>query len=308
MAMSTPDLIFLGNLLVDDIVLRDGRALLAEPGGAVLHAALAACLWGARPGIVSVAGGDYPQTALDTLAARGAALDGVRRLPRSGGRAWLLYEPAVRRVIHHLDCPSHEAISPTTADIPAAFRDAAFVHLSPMPLGRQAELARDLAGAASFVSLDPYELLRDDNLAAWRDVFASIDAFFPSEDELRFTGGHEQVLRDLAGERLRYVALKRAADGGRLLDLHGDASPAWQSRAAKVVDATGAGDAFAGGFLAGLATHGDVARSLAQGIVSASFAIEDWGARGLVAATPAAARERLAAWFNTVPEPHANPA
>ena len=40
----------------DDIVLRDGRTLMGEPGGAVLHAALAAVLWGARVGICSVAG------------------------------------------------------------------------------------------------------------------------------------------------------------------------------------------------------------------------------------------------------------
>ena len=67
--------------------------------------------------------------------------------------------------------------------------------------------------------------------------------------------------------------------------------------AREVVDATGAGDAFAGGFLAGLVTHRDVNRALEQGIVSASFAIEDWGGRGLMAATPAVAAERHAEWF-----------
>ena len=35
------DLVLAGNLLVDDIVLADGTTLLGEPGGAVLHAALA---------------------------------------------------------------------------------------------------------------------------------------------------------------------------------------------------------------------------------------------------------------------------
>jgi 23S rRNA (uracil1939-C5)-methyltransferase len=73
------------------------------------------------------------------------------------------------------------------------------------------------------------------------------------------------------------------------------------TRAREVVDATGAGDAFAGGFLAGLVTHGDVGRSLEQGIVSASFAIEDWGGRGLMAATLAAAAERQAEWFADAP-------
>ena len=64
MSNAAPDLVLLGNLLVDDIVLADGRTLLGEPGGAVLHTALAASLWGCRPGVVSVLGSDYPQAAI----------------------------------------------------------------------------------------------------------------------------------------------------------------------------------------------------------------------------------------------------
>lgn len=63
---AAPTLVLLGNLLVDDIVLADGRTLLGEPGGAVLHAALAASLWDARVGLVSVVGSDYPAIGLAT--------------------------------------------------------------------------------------------------------------------------------------------------------------------------------------------------------------------------------------------------
>ena len=173
MTAPAPDIVFLGNLLVDDIVLRDGRTLMGEPGGAVLHAALAAALWGVKVGICSIAGTDYPPQALDTLAARGIDLKGVRHLDRTGGRAWLLYEPAVRRTVYHLDCPSHGDISPTLADIPTAYAAARGFHLAPMPLSRQLDLAHGLAPAAGvnrIVSLDPFELVRDGTLAAWRDV------------------------------------------------------------------------------------------------------------------------------------------
>jgi len=40
-----PDLVVLGNLLVDDMVFPDGRTRMAEPGGATLYAALGASLW-----------------------------------------------------------------------------------------------------------------------------------------------------------------------------------------------------------------------------------------------------------------------
>lgn len=300
MTAAPPDIVFLGNLLVDDIVLRDGQTLMGEPGGAVLHAALAATLWGVKVGICSVAGTDYPPQALDTLAARGIDLTGVRHLDRTGGRAWLLYEPAVRRTVHHLDCPSHGDISPTLADIPTAYAAARGFHLAPMPLSRQLDLAHGLAPAAGvnrIVSLDPFELVRDGTLAAWRDVLSNVDLFFVSEDEWRLAGDADGIVPSLAGPRLRHVAFKRGANGGRLLDLHENRSRTWQSRSRTVVDATGAGDAFAGGFLAGLVTHGDVGRSIEQGIVAASFVIEDWGARGLVAATPERAVKRHDEWF-----------
>jgi len=307
MTAAAPDVVLLGNLLVDDIVLRDGRTLMGEPGGAVLHAALAAALWGARVGICSVAGTDYPAEALAALTARGIDLAAVRRLDRTGGRAWLLYEPAVRRTVHHLDCPSHADVSPTLADVPPAWLAARVFHLAPMPLTRQLDLAHGLAPAAGekrLVSLDPFELVRDGTLAAWRDVLTHLDLFFVSEDEWRITGDAEDVfLTSLAGPRLRHVAFKRAANGGRLLDLHGKQSRTWRSRSRAAVDATGAGDAFAGGFLAGLVTHGDVNRAIEQGIVSASFAIEDWGARGLMAATPDHAAQRHAEWFVTAEAP-----
>ncbi|MEI6505880.1 MAG: hypothetical protein WCO90_08395 [Planctomycetota bacterium] len=169
MNAAAPDVVLLGNLLVDDIVLRDARTLMAEPGGAVLHAALAASLWGARVGICSITGTDYPAAALAALASRG-------------------------------------------------------IDLAPMPLSRQFELAHGLApppGLQRLVSLDPFELVREGT--------------------------------------------------------------------------------FAGGFLAGLVTHGDVGRSIEQGIVAASFAIENWGSRGLMAASPAAAVDRHTEWFARSP-------
>jgi 2-dehydro-3-deoxygluconokinase len=71
----------------------------------------------------------------------------------------------------------------------------------------------------------------------------------------------------------------------------------WPARAARVVDPTGAGDAFASGVLAGLLRGDDLPRALRRGVVSASFALEEWGCAGLLRATPAQAEARLAEWF-----------
>ena len=62
--MTTPSIVLLGNLLVDDVVLPDGTTHMGQAGGALLYAAVAATLWDARPGLVSVVGDDYPADVL----------------------------------------------------------------------------------------------------------------------------------------------------------------------------------------------------------------------------------------------------
>jgi ribokinase len=303
----SPDLVLLGNLLVDDIVLRDGSTLMGEPGGAILHAALGAQLWGARVGLVSVVGNDYPRSAMEALEKRGIDLAGVRRLDGPGGRAWLLYEADVRRFVHHLNCPTHDLISPSFEDIPHAYAMAKAFHLAPMPIARQRQLAESLATKSlygsppttAFVSLDPCELVRDDNFADWLAILALVDAFFPSEDEWRVSGDAATMLRGAASGRLRFAAIKQSVRGGQLLDRHRGETITWKAKSHKTVDATGAGDAFVGGFLAGWLASGDAKRAIEQGVVAASFAIEDWGARGLLAATPEQARSRWQSWFST---------
>uniref|UniRef100_A0A832I0Q8 Carbohydrate kinase family protein n=1 Tax=Eiseniibacteriota bacterium TaxID=2212470 RepID=A0A832I0Q8_UNCEI len=298
-----PDLVCIGNLLMDDIVFPDGRTLMAEPGGAALYASLAARLWGASVGVVSVRGDDYPAATLDALAARGVDLAGVRALGRPGVRTWLLYEDLARRVIHRLGSPSHEEVSPGPEDVPAAFRAARAFHLSPMPLAIQRRLVEALAarrGAA--LSLDPHEPVREDNLAAWKEVLAQVDAFFPSRDELRLDGVDDDpraALRRLGGGRLRFVAFKRGAAGGLLWDARADGFVEWPPVPRLTGDPTGAGDAFAGGFLSALLAGLGIEQALDRGIVATSFALEDFGARGLLAATRDEAQRRMTEWFDT---------
>ena len=50
------DLVVLGNLLVDDVVLESGQTRMGLPGGATLYATLAARLWGLRVGVASLRG------------------------------------------------------------------------------------------------------------------------------------------------------------------------------------------------------------------------------------------------------------
>jgi sugar/nucleoside kinase (ribokinase family) len=304
-----PDLVIAGNLLVDDIVYADGRTLMAEPGGAVLYGALAASLWPVRVGIVAPRGDDYPAWALDALAARGVDLAGLRPLGGPGLRTWLLYEPLGRRVVHRLGAATHAAASPRLEDFPAGWDRARVVHVPPIPFGHQRALVAGLAACATgvCVSIDPHETVREDNLAAWREVLADVWALFVSGDELQLAGAaHDPAAssRRLGPSRVsRALRVCRMGErGGFVRDENNQDECRWEPRTDRVVEVTGAGDAFAAGFLCGLLMGDPLPVACRRGVVSASFALADRGPHGLVAATPERAAERLAAWTSATEE------
>jgi cytidine kinase len=293
----TPSLVVLGNLLVDDVVFSDGSTRMGQAGGAIMYGALGAALWGTRVGCVSLAGTDYPVTILDALERRRIDLAGVHRLGGPGGRTWLLYEGHVRRLIHRLGCPTHEQVSPGPEHIPRAWHSAPAFHLAPMPFSAQRRVVASLATSADrFVSIDPHLPITDETLDDWRQVLADADAFFPSDDELLLEDTHvdpERALRRLATGRLRFIVFTQAARGGILYDARKDRFHRWPAQASKVVDPTGAGDAFAAGFISGHLEGLSVDACLDRGVVSASFAIEGVGAAALLEATRTDADARI---------------
>lgn len=302
-AHTAPDLVVIGNMLMDDVVFPDGRTRMKEPGGASLYVALAAALWEARVGIVSVRGTDYPPAALAALERRGVDLSGVRVLDGPGLRTWLLYEEGRRRVVHRLGQLSHLDASPEKSDIPTHCLDARAFHLAPMPIERQLELVKALAPRKEVgISLDPYEVLREDNLTQWRPILEQIDLLFISEDELLLDEVEENpkdALRRLAGGRLRFVAFKRSARGGILYDAREGAFTEWPPVPRLTGDPTGAGDAFAGGFLAAVLQGGNIEDALDKATIAVSFALEDWGAGGLVEARTDDAKRRMREWLGS---------
>lgn len=293
-----PDLVVFGAFVVDDIVREDGATRAGLAGGSVLYASLAAAHWGARCGAVGRVGSDYPDEAMAWLRRRGVDVSHVKPLERAGPRVSLFHEDSGRRVVPRSGAARLDEVAPRAEDVPAAWRAARAFHLTPMPLAIQRELVDHLrgrssesAGAAevrggSFISIDPHDAIRDETLEAWRRTLARVDMLFVAEGDLRLGDAADPplpALRRLAGGRLRYVALKRAARGGLLWDVDRDSVTPWEAPATTLVDPTGAGDAFAGGFLASwIAAPGDVRRALDCGAASAAAAVSGWGPEGVL--------------------------
>jgi ribokinase len=169
-----------------------------------------------------------------------------------------------------------------------------------MPVDSHLSIARHVrasdAGAAWLQVDSPWYDERDLTFDHARPLFSQIDAILPSEDDVQKaypgTDVQQGVIRILqAGAKL--VVLKQGSEGCTILRTDGSKRtiPVLPSN---VVDLTGAGDAFCGGFLAGMVLTGDVVTAASYGTVSSSFAIEGPGISRLLAATPAEASERLA--------------
>jgi fructoselysine-6-P-deglycase FrlB-like protein/sugar/nucleoside kinase (ribokinase family) len=300
---ATPSVIVVGNLTLDDVVLPDGRTRMGATGGNTLYAALGARPWRSDVGLVTRRGEDFPAEDLEHLRALGLALEGVVDIPGPTVRNWVVYEQGgERHWIYRTPPERYREVAVQPADLPDAWLTAALpphVHVAAMPLDAAEAIVERLRGEAPacVITLDTHE----DYVAGYRErllaLASRVDAFLPSREELADLVGYDEPVRALAElSRLPTPAIvaKLGADGCLVWDARaGQLSRVGASEGA-VVDTTGAGDAFCGGFLAGLSDGLGPAEAARRGTVSASFAVAGFGSLALGELTAAAVSARLA--------------
>lgn len=167
------------------------------------------------------------------------------------------------------------------------------LHMGPSSIRTQ----RTLPEAArrhgiSIVSADPGErAMQPALLSTIEEVLAQIDIFMPSDQEVMSLFREEDAPMDVqqcalwfADRGPRIVVQKLGSDG---VLVHEKGGGFWHVPAlpVQVVDVTGAGDAFCGGFMADFVQQGDAVRAAITGTVSASLCVQDYGALHMLRAT-----------------------
>ena len=167
--------------------------------------------------------------------------------------------------------------------IPEAFRDSEYVFLANTHPALQDELLGQLRSPRLVVA-DTMDLWINNEPDVLRKLLGRIDGLVLNDSEAKLLTGRPNVIaagREIAQLVRRFVVVKKG-EHGSLLFAGADVFALPGYPAADVVDPTGAGDSFAGGFMGYLARCRTTSlpamkRAMVYGSVMASFDVEAFG-------------------------------
>ena len=296
--MSAATILCIGTVGIDEVETPASRVENVL-GGSASYFAVAASVVGSQAQLVSVVGDDFPDAHRQMLAARGADLAGLVTLPgkcfRWGGR---YHEDMNQRETLYTDL---NVLSQFDPHLPDHFREARYVFLANTDPSLQIK-ALDQVRAPDLVVLDSMNLWINIARPVLHEAISRVDVLLMNDEEVRQYTGATNVLigaRQILEHGPQAVIVKRGEYGAVLVHREGMFTcPAFPVD--HVVDPTGAGDSFAGGFVGHLAQTRDHSlanfrRAIAHGCVVASFTVEDFSTNRLVSVTPESLVDRYRA-------------
>jgi len=265
-----------GSVALDAVETRAASVDGVIGGSAVFFSAAASLLTEVR--VVGVVGDDYPLAQLGFLRERGVDFEGLSQMPGEsffwGGR----YSDDFRaRVTTETRLGVFADFNPA---VPAAYGDSRVVFLGNIDPDLQMRVL-DQVRAPRLVAADTMNFWIERTPGPLKRVLAKLDVLLVNDEEAVQLAGEDDLSRAVG--RIQdlgpaVVVVKRGADGSVVFGRDWVFEcPAWP--VADVMDPTGAGDAFAGGFLGYLDHTGTfdreaLCRAAAYGSATGSYAVE----------------------------------
>ncbi len=310
----------IGGIREDYCITHDGRVINGALGGNAIYAAVGAKLWAEQVSVLGRVGSNFPAAWFDDLRAAGIDASAVLVLPEPipcvTFYAYLNPETRVDTSpgIHYarLGLPLPKPLVGYTSSTigqdernsfaPLAIRPNDLIslpgtiqaaHLAPADYLTHSLVPYALRQRGTkWITLDPSVRYMNPSFRhELPTLLRGLDAFLPSEQEarsyfaIRWTDSWQMA--EAFGEMgVRFVVIKCGPRGALLWDR--DAKARWQIPAypSTVRDVTGAGDAFCGGFLAGLIETEDPLEASLWGSAAASLVVEGSGALYALDAAP----------------------
>lgn len=278
------DIVSVGHFSLDSILLPNRKSPAVVLGGSAAYVSIAASRLEARVGIVSKVGGDFPEAYRWWLGQEGISLSGLTRVEDAKTtRFELVYNSDLSDRILFL---REMGPSLTIDDLPSPLHASA-IHVSPIVGGISYDIIERLKQCAGVLSLDPQGFVRgygengEARYATLADkrILGLVDIYKSSLDEIRAVTDLpdlDSAIKGLHDCGVRIVIVTLGSKGA-VISTEGARYDIPAIKPAKVVDPTGAGDAFVGGFLAEYVNGENIVRCACVGTAAASFVVEGIG-------------------------------
>ena len=276
-------LLIVGHLNLDHIYTVE-QEVGERPGGGALYTAFAAGIYGDPVDLLATRCPDFPVSIFETMHA--AHIDTQNVLPVLGTqrRSSMAYNKDLVRTnfAHKTEAWLRATVEQVPRHLPLQPHPYGCVYLAPM-LGKNQFLYAKWASEAGIpVAIDLSEYYAQENMEAVKECLHYTDIFMPSEVELN------EIYPDIAGDLpaqilrvresgVRLLIVKQSTQGCLVCDFAAYRQTRVGIRQLEhVVDATGAGDSFNGGFLSCYLATGDAIHSARYAAVVASCCIQDF--------------------------------
>jgi sugar/nucleoside kinase (ribokinase family) len=269
-------------------------------GGSAVHFSLAASFF-TDVRVVGPVGDDFGEAEYGVLQARGVNTEDIEHV--EGGRTFFWrghYDYDLNTA--HTDDTQLNVFGDFEPKLSDASRDAEVLFLANIQPDLQRGV-REQCANARFVAMDSMNLWIETAREPLVRTISAVDALLLNDAELRMLTEQPNLLRAARavmewGPQL--VVAKQGEYGAALFTREGVfALPAFPLE--EVLDPTGAGDSFAGGFVGYIAAHAEdelsedlLRRAMAYGTAMASFNVQEFGTERVQRLTPDEIAERVA--------------
>lgn len=269
-------------------------------GGSGIYCAYAASNFTNEINQVSIVGGDFPQSEMDDLHKIGVNTDGVEIVKDQKSFFW--------SGRYHLDMNTRDTLvtdlnvlAAFNPVLPASYQKTEYLLLGNLVPAIQRSVIEQLKARPKLIVLDTMNFWMETAMDDLKDVLKLVDVLVVNDSEARQLAEEFSIVkaaRKILGMGPKLLIVKKGEHGALLFNENEIfCAPALPLE--EVFDPTGAGDAFAGGFVGYLARTGDISfqnmkTAVIMGSVTASFCVEKLGTERLKTVTSEDIKRRAA--------------
>ena len=275
-------------------------------GGAATYICLSASFFSKNLNLVSVVGGDFPNKAIDLLQKKGVNTKGLQIKKEEKTFFW--------SGKYHKDMNARDTLETQlnvleTFDpiVPLEYKNSEYLMLGNLMPSVQRRVLEQMNSKPKLIVLDTMNFWMDNFMPDLKEALKEVDVLTINDEEARQLS-EEYSLVSAAKKILamgpKYLIIKKGEHGALLFDKENVFfAPALPLES--VLDPTGAGDSFAGGFIGYISQTDDITfenmkKAVVFGSIMASFCVEKFGTEQLQHVTKKMINRRLKNFIDLV--------